>query len=66
MKEHIIVDPVSRLMKKYSDIPLSLADGCLVRMSELFSDSSLLTLDEDFKIYHKNKNRTIPAILPPN
>jgi predicted nucleic acid-binding protein len=56
---------VSRLMAKYSDVPMSLADGCLVRMSELNPKHQLLTLDGDFTIYRRNRNRAIPAIIPP-
>ena len=31
---------------------------------ELFSESSLLTLDSDFVIYRKNINQVIPVIRP--
>ena len=36
-------------MQKYADVPMSLADACLVRMSETLSDSLILTLDTDFR-----------------
>ncbi len=55
---------ISRLMKKYSNIPMSLADACLVRMSEQISDSAICTLDSDFKIYRKDKRKIIPVIMP--
>ena len=42
----------------------SLADACLVRMAELYENSSILTLDSDFSIYRKNKNQVIPCITP--
>ena len=50
------------LLRKYSDVPMSLADACLVRMSEIYSDSSIFTLDSDFSIYRKNKRNVIPVI----
>lgn len=56
--------PVAELMKKYKTIPMSLADACLVRMSELISGSILLTLDSDFKIYRQNRDKIIPVIIP--
>lgn len=56
---------VSRLMKKYENIPSSLADACLVRMAELHDDSSILTLDADFRIYRKHKHRVIPLLSAP-
>lgn len=46
------------------NIPMSLADGCLVRMAEAESKAVVLTLDEDFKIYRKNNRQVIPTIMP--
>jgi predicted nucleic acid-binding protein len=45
---------------------MSLADACLVRMSEMYEDSQIITLDSDFKIYRKHRNQTIPSIMPPD
>ena len=58
------VDRIGRLVRKYADTPMSLADACLVRMAELFPDSAVLTLDSDFQFYRKNKSRVIPVISP--
>lgn len=58
------INPISSLLKKYNDIPMSLADACLVRMSEQISESVIFTLDSDFKIYRKNKRKVIPIIIP--
>jgi len=63
LADHIA--PVSLLLKKYGNIPTSLADACLVRMAELHDSSSILTLDADFQIYRKHKRRVIPLLLPP-
>jgi predicted nucleic acid-binding protein len=52
------------LMKRYQDVPMSLADACLVRMSELITGSCVLTLDSDFLVYRKNKNQIIDLIIP--
>ena len=52
------------LMRKYDDVPMSLADACLVRMSEIHTESAILTLDTDFLIYRKHGNRHIPLIMP--
>lgn len=56
---------VCRLMKKYEDIPSSLADACLVRMSELYDSSPIFTLDADFRVYRKHKRTTIPLLPAP-
>ena len=56
---------VAALLKKYDGIPMSLADGCLVRMAELSEGSSILTLDAHFNVYRKNRRQVIPLLLPP-
>jgi len=43
---------------------MSLADACLVRMSEIYSNSVVFTLDSDFRIYRKNKKQMINLIIP--
>src|SRR5947199_98245 len=40
-----------RLMAKYADQPMSVADACLVRMAELDGAATIITLDSDFKVY---------------
>jgi predicted nucleic acid-binding protein len=51
-------------LKRYADVPMSLADACLVRMTELDGDSVVFTLDSDFRIYRRHKRQTIPLIIP--
>ncbi len=55
---------VSRLLKKYQDVPMSLADGCLVRMAEQHPESVVFTLDGDFEIYRKYRRQRIPTLSP--
>ena len=55
---------IQTLMQRYQSVPMSLADVCLVRMTEIYSDSILLTLDSDFRIYRKNKNEIINLLTP--
>lgn len=57
--------PVAKLLRKYADVPIALADACLVRMAELVAESAVLTLDQDFRIYSKLGRQVIPTILPP-
>lgn len=59
------VDAARILMKRYANVPMSLADACLVRMTELEHRCVVLTLDSDFKIYRRNKRQLIPILLPP-
>ena len=52
------------LMKKYRDVPMSLADACLVRMTELFNDAAVMTFDSDFRIYRRSGRALVPLIAP--
>ena len=58
------VEPVVRLMQKYSDLPSSLADACLVRMTEVLADPVLLTTDADFRVYRRHSRHAIPCVTP--
>jgi predicted nucleic acid-binding protein len=53
------------LAKRYSDRQPDLADLCLIRMSELHPDHRVITVDDDFRIYRRNKREVIPLISPP-
>src|SRR5262245_42063700 len=48
------LEPVLRLLHKYSSLPISLADACLVRMTEVLPDPVVLTTDDDFRIYRRH------------
>jgi predicted nucleic acid-binding protein len=58
------VTSLKKLMVKYASMPMSLADACLVRMSERQANSVVLTLDRGFAIYRKNGRQAIPLITP--
>lgn len=57
-------EAVAALMRRYSDVPMDLADACLVRMSELNRDSRVLTTDSDFKFYRRFGRQVIPFLSP--
>ena len=52
------------LMHRYRNRPMSLADVCMVRLSELNPTGELFTLNSDFKIYRRHGNKVIPVLLP--
>ena len=56
---------VLALLQRYANVPMSLADACLVRMSELVPDCLVFTLDSDFRIYRRHKREKIPFLIPP-
>jgi predicted nucleic acid-binding protein len=55
---------LERLMRKYQDLPMSLADACLVRLAENFPVAVVFTLDRHFKIYRKHGRQPIKVIMP--
>ncbi|HYR57036.1 MAG TPA: PIN domain-containing protein [Chthoniobacteraceae bacterium] len=59
-------DRLMQLAKRYADRQPDFADLCLVRMSELFPQHSVITLDSDFRVYRRNKREVIPLIMPPS
>lgn len=57
-------EPVRLLRAKYRDLPMSLADACLVRLAEMLDDHHVCTLDSDFTIYRMHGKTPIPLITP--
>lgn len=55
---------VLHLMRRYADVPMSLADACLVRMSELHRRCRVMTTDSDFRLYRRNARQVIPLLAP--
>ena len=56
---------VLALRDRYADVPMSLADACLVRMCELDERATLLTTDSDFLVYRLNRHNILPLMMPP-
>ena len=55
---------IKTLMTRYRNVPMSLSDACLVRMSELNASAVVLSLDSDFMIYRKHGRNVVPLIIP--
>ena len=60
--EHI--DALHRLLQRYRDTPMSLADACIVRMAEIHEHHAVLTLDSDFAIYRKHRRLPLTVVHP--
>ncbi|HKA54492.1 MAG TPA: pilus assembly protein [Candidatus Binatia bacterium] len=54
-----------KLQRTYRNVPMSLADACLVRMAELHASSRVFTIDSDFRIYRRHDRQVIPVLTPP-
>ena len=55
---------VRKLFERYGNVPASLADACLIRLSELYDDSRVLTLDSDFHVYRRHGRKVIALLRP--
>jgi predicted nucleic acid-binding protein len=55
---------VQALMRRYVNVPMSLADACLVRMAEM-TGLPICTLDSDFTIYRSRRGRALDLLSPP-
>ena len=55
---------VLALIDKYADVPMSLADACLVRMTEIRSNPVLVTTDRDFLVYRRHSRQVVNCLLP--
>ena len=53
------------LAARYADRRPDLADLCLIRMSELYPRHTVITVDDDFRVYRRNKREAIPLLTPP-
>jgi predicted nucleic acid-binding protein len=62
LDEHL--EALRKLLQKHKDTPMSLADACIVRMSEIHDRHAVLTLDSDFLVYRKHGRAALPLIHP--
>ena len=58
------LESVLMLMRKYANVPMSLVDACLVRMTETLADPVILTTDADFRIYRRHSRHIVPCVTP--
>jgi predicted nucleic acid-binding protein len=62
LEEHI--GALHRLLRKYRDTPMSLANACVVRTAEIHDNHWVLTLDSDFTVYRKHGRRPLTLMHP--
>lgn len=60
--EHVAA--LRKLLQKYKHTPMSLADACIVCMSEIHDRHAVLTLDSDFLVYRKHGRTALTLIYP--
>lgn len=55
---------VRALWSRYANVPMSLADACVVRMAEMHPRSVICTIDSDFSIYRKDVRHPLNLLTP--
>jgi predicted nucleic acid-binding protein len=55
---------VRALWSRYANVPMSLADACIVRMAEMHPRSVICTVDSDFSIYRKDGRHPLNLLTP--
>ena len=55
---------IAQMMERYNSVPMSLADACIVRLSETCNKTRVFTTDSDFQIYRKSGRKVIPLLAP--
>jgi predicted nucleic acid-binding protein len=57
------IETIRRMHAKYQNLPMSLADACLVCMADS-TGLPICTLDSDFTLYRKRGGTPLPLIFP--
>jgi len=57
-------EAVEKLVQRYANVPMSLADACLVRLAKLHPGSAVFTLDSDFHIYRRDGRQPLSLLTP--
>jgi len=63
--ENIHLERIIQLSKKYSDVPMDLADSSLIVIAELTGITDIITIDSDYYIYKTKNKKSLNNILLP-
>ena len=55
---------IQRILRKYRDREVDLADACLIHLASDLRTGEILTLDSDFAVYRWGVNRPFRPVLP--
>jgi predicted nucleic acid-binding protein len=54
---------IEKLLRKYRDVPMDLADACLVDLADQIDTGRILTLDRDFELYRWRSRRKFDLLV---
>jgi predicted nucleic acid-binding protein len=57
---------IEKLLRKYRDVPMDMADACLVDLADQMDTGQILTLDSDFEIYRWRSRRKFEVLVELN
>ena len=57
-------EQVKRILNKYGDRAIDLADACLIHLATELNSADILTLDRDFEFYRWGRNNTFRLLIP--
>ena len=55
--------PIRALIERYADVPMDLADACLVHLAAEAETGRILTLDRDFSLYRWRRRRAFELLI---
>jgi uncharacterized protein len=58
------VQRLLELQESYRSLPMSLADSCLVSMTEQFPRCRVMTTDSHFRVYRRHRRQLVPVVMP--
>jgi predicted nucleic acid-binding protein len=56
-------EAIGKLLRRYRDVPMALADACLVQLADALQTGRILTLDGDFRVYRWGRNRPFDLLV---
>ena len=54
---------IQKLLRKYRDVPMDLADACIVDLADQVGTGRILTLDRDFEVYRWRSRRKFELMI---
>jgi len=63
--ENVHLERIIQLSKKYSDVPMDLADSSLIVIAELTNITDIITIDSDYYVYRTKNKKSLNNILLP-
>ncbi len=55
---------IRRILRRYRDRRIDLADACLIHLAGLLATGDVLTLDTDFEVYRWGRNKPFNLLIP--